>query len=337
MVLNVSRTGLGNGLTGQVALVTGGSQGIGRAIAEMLAQAGADIVLNHLGAAPRFLDQVSRSITDAGREILIAEADVARKDEVATMIRGAVGQFGRIDILVNNAGIAPECGLSETSEEIWDRVLAVNLKGQFLVCQAVVPHMLAAGYGRIINIASEQGLIGAAEMSAYCASKAGVFGLTKALARELAPAGILVNCVAPGPVDTALLADRDRTPELLSRIPLGRIGQPDEIAFAVLFLASPRTSWYLRVRCAFRWVACWASKLRSPASMAAPKPRRNGAGCAAASASSRMTSSAIPSRSSAWAETSMLLQYRRHGCSSGISAPRRLPGRVRTASCSRRR
>jgi len=159
------------------------------------------------------------------------------------MVRRAVGQFGRIDILVNNAGIAPECGLSEMSEEIWDRVLAVNLKGQFLVCQAVVPHMLAAGYGRIINIASEQGLIGAAEMSAYCASKAGVFGLTKALARELAPAGILVNCVAPGPVDTALLADRDRTPELLSRIPLGRIGQPDEIAFAVLFLASPRTSW----------------------------------------------------------------------------------------------
>ena len=103
--------------------------------------------------------------------------------------------------------------------------------------------MRAAGYGRIINIASEQGLIGAADMSAYCASKAGVFGLTKALARELAPAGILVNCVAPGPVDTALLADRDRTPELLSRIPVGRIGQPDEIAFAVLFVASPETSW----------------------------------------------------------------------------------------------
>lgn len=243
MAPQVSRTGLGQGLVGQVALVTGGSQGIGWAIAETLARAGADIVLNHLGASPSVLDRVSRSITDAGRDILIAEADVARQDEVATMVRRAVGQFGRIDILVNNAGIAPEFPLSETSEEVWDRVLAVNLKGQFLVCQAVVPHMRAAGYGRIINIASEQGLIGAAEMSAYCASKAGVFGLTKALARELAPAGILVNCVAPGPVDTALLADRDRAPELLSRIPLGRIGQPDEIAFAVLFLASPGTSW----------------------------------------------------------------------------------------------
>jgi 3-oxoacyl-[acyl-carrier protein] reductase len=243
MAPQASRTGLGQGLVGQVALVTGGSQGIGWAIAATLARAGADIVLNHLGAAPSVLDRVSRSITDAGRDLLIAEADVARQDEVAIMVRRAVDQFGRIDILVNNAGIAPESPLAETSEEVWDRVLAVNLKGQFLVCQAVVPHMRAAGYGRIINIASEQGLIGAADMSAYCASKAGVFGLTKALARELAPAGILVNCVAPGPVDTALLADRDRTPELLSRIPVGRIGQPDEIAFAVLFVASPETSW----------------------------------------------------------------------------------------------
>jgi 3-oxoacyl-[acyl-carrier protein] reductase len=243
MAPQVSRTGLGQGLAGQVALVTGGSQGIGWAIAETLAGAGADIVLNHLGAGPSVLGQVSRSVTDAGRDILIAEADVARQDEVAAMVRQAVDRFGRIDILVNNAGIAPEFPLPETSEEVWDRVLAVNLKGQFLVCQAVVPHMRATGYGRIINIASEQGLIGAAEMSAYCASKAGVFGLTKALARELAPAGILVNCVAPGPVDTAMLADRDRKPELLRTIPLGRIGQPDEIAFAVLFLASPGTSW----------------------------------------------------------------------------------------------
>ena len=103
--------------------------------------------------------------------------------------------------------------------------------------------MRAAGYGRIINIGSEQGIIGAAGLTAYCAAKAGVFGFTKALARELAPTGILVNCVAPGPVDTGLLAERDRAPELTGRIPLGRIGQPEEIAFAVLFLASPQTSW----------------------------------------------------------------------------------------------
>jgi NAD(P)-dependent dehydrogenase (short-subunit alcohol dehydrogenase family) len=171
------------------------------------------------------------------------EADVARRAEVAAMVERAIGEYGRIDIVVNNAGISPECALHETTDEVWDRVHAVNLKGQFLVCQAAVPFMRSAGYGRIINIASEQGLIGAADMSAYCASKAGIFGLTKALARELAPAGILVNCIAPGPVDTAMLADRDRTPELASRIPLGRIGRPEEIAFAVLFLASPQSSW----------------------------------------------------------------------------------------------
>ena len=231
------------GLHGQVALVTGGSQGIGRAIAEMLAGAGADLILNHYGATADVIEQLSRSVNELGRRILVVEADVACRGEVAAMVERAIDKFGRIDILVNNAGIAPECPLQKMTEDIWDRVLAVNLKGQFLVCQAVVPHMRDAGYGRIINIASEQGLIGAVDMSAYCASKAGVFGLTKALARELAPAGILVNCIAPGPVDTAMLAARDRTSELMSRIPLGRIGHPDEIAFAVLFMASPRTSW----------------------------------------------------------------------------------------------
>jgi 3-oxoacyl-[acyl-carrier protein] reductase len=237
------RTDLQAGLHGQVALVTGGSQGIGRAIAEILADAGADIVLNHFGTTTEMVEQVSRSVRDAGRRVVAVEADVARRGEVAAMVMRAVEEFGRIDIVVNNAGISPECPLHEMTDDFWDRVLAVNLKGQFLVCQAVVPLMRAAGYGRIVNIASEQGMIGAVDMSAYCASKAGIFGLTKALARELASAGILVNCVAPGPVDTAMLADRDRTPELVSRIPLGRIGSPKEIAFAVLFLASPQTSW----------------------------------------------------------------------------------------------
>ena len=236
-------TGLRMSLDGQVAVITGGSQGIGRAIAEMLASAGADIVLNHFDASAEEVEQVSRHIREVGRDVVAIEADVASRAEVEAMVGRAFDEFGRIDILVNNAGISPECPLHEMTDDIWDRVLAVNLRGQFLVCQAVVPVMSSAGYGRIINIASEQGLIGAADMSAYCASKAGVFGLTKALARELAPAGILVNCVAPGPVDTAMLADPDRTPELTSRIPLGRIGRPEEIAFAVLFLASPQSSW----------------------------------------------------------------------------------------------
>src|SRR5215472_18332821 len=221
-VIEPSRPGMPTGLLRQVALVTGASQGIGRA---------GDV------------DELSRSIRQVRRRAIAIEADVSSRTEVARMVELAVGEFGRLDILVNNAGISPEHPIESTTEEVWDRVLAVNLKAQFLLCQAVVPHMRAQGYGRIINIASEQGLVGAVGMSAYCASKAGVFGHTKALARELADDGILVNCIAPGPVDTTLLADRDRTPELASRIPLGRIGRPDEIAFAVLFLASPQTSW----------------------------------------------------------------------------------------------
>jgi 3-oxoacyl-[acyl-carrier protein] reductase len=233
----------GCGLHGQVASVTGGSQGIGRAIAGTLAHAGVNIVLNHLGAAAGTIAEVSQSIHAAGRRVLAAEADGSRGADVSTMVEGAIAEFGRIDILVNNARIAPECPVQDMTEEILDRVLAVNIEGQFLVSQAVAGHMRAAGYGRIVNIASEQGFIGAAGLTAYCAAKAGVFGLTKALARELAPAGILVNCVAPGPVDNALLDDRDRTPDLVARIPLGQIGHPREIAFAVLFLASPETSW----------------------------------------------------------------------------------------------
>lgn len=242
-VIEPKRPGLLTSLRGQIAMVTGASQGIGRATALMLAQAGADIVVNHFDAPAEDVEELSRLISQVGRRSIAIDADVSSRTEVARMVELAIGEFGRFDILVNNAGISPERPIESTTEDIWDRVLAVNLKGQFLLCQAVVPHMRARGYGRIINIASEQGLIGAVGMSAYCASKAGVFGLTKALARELAPDGILVNCIAPGPVDTALLNPLDRTPELMAQIPLRRIGRPDEIAFAVLFLASPQTSW----------------------------------------------------------------------------------------------
>jgi len=236
-------TGSGAVLTGQVALVTGASQGIGAAVADLLAEAGADIVLNHAPGEAEAAGRMAAGIRGRGRQCLVVEADVAGRGAVTDMVGRAVRAFGRIDVAVNNAGISPEASLGDTSDELWDRVHAVNLKGQFLVCQAVAGPMAAAGYGRIVNIASEQGLIGAPRMAAYCASKAGVFGLTKALARELAPAGILVNCVAPGPVDTAMLAEADRLPEMARRIPLGRIGTPAEIAFAVLFLASPGSSW----------------------------------------------------------------------------------------------
>src|SRR5262249_37577716 len=137
-------------LHGQVALVTGASQGIGLAIAEMLAAAGADIALNHFGATAEIVGQASRAVRQSGRRGLPAvKCDVASRAEAAAMVKRAVEEFGRIDVLVNNAGIAPECPLQDLTDEIWDRVLSVNLKAQFLVCQAVVPHMRAAGYGRI--------------------------------------------------------------------------------------------------------------------------------------------------------------------------------------------
>jgi len=129
-------------------------------------------VLNHYGARAEMIEEVSRSVREAGQRILAVEADVARRAEVAAMVEHAVDEFGRIDILVNNAGIAPECPLQKMTDDIWDRVLAVNLKGQFLVCQAVVPHLRAAGYGRIVNIASEQGIIGAVDISGgHCRSQ----------------------------------------------------------------------------------------------------------------------------------------------------------------------
>ena len=159
------------------------------------------------------------------------------------MVREAQAEFGRIDVLVNNAGIERAATLENITEDDWDVTLAVNLKGQFLVSQAVAAGMRERRAGKIVNVASELALVGRAGLAAYCASKAGIVGLTKALARELAPHGVLVNCVAPGPTDTDLLPASERTSDLLARIPLGRIGAPTEIAEAIWFLVSPANTW----------------------------------------------------------------------------------------------
>jgi 3-oxoacyl-[acyl-carrier protein] reductase len=242
-------------LEGQVALVTGASLGIGRATAVRLASEGADIVLNYYGAVDRTRKKgraIEESVDEVKRQgvrALLWEADVSDKHAVTDMVRSAESEFGKIDVLINNAGVGlvgaggVRASLVDIPEEVWDRTIAVNLKGQFLVAQATAKGMIERRSGKIVNVASELALIGSQNLTPYVASKAGVIGLTKAMARDLAPFGILVNCVAPGPTNTDMLGPEERTEEYVKGIPLARIGDPKDIAAAIYFLVSPDTNW----------------------------------------------------------------------------------------------
>jgi len=230
-------------------LITGASRGIGRAVAERLGAEGASLVLNYYSPADsehnkaKAIEEVVASVRRNGSRTLAYEVDVSSRLAVQAMVAEVEKRFGRIDILVNNAGIGGASEIGLMPEELWDRIIDVNLKGQFLVAQAVVPGMISRRSGKIVNIASELALVGEARLTAYCATKAGIIGFTKALARELAPHGILVNCVAPGPTDTDMLRPEERTEAMIRGIPLGRLGLPREIAAAVYFMVSPDTTW----------------------------------------------------------------------------------------------
>lgn len=232
-------------LTGRVALVTGAATGIGRATALALAQAGAAVALNHRRQSAE-VEQLVEELQTLGVRAAAFDTDVTRAAEVAGMIGAVEDALGPIDVLVNNAGIILEKPLIETSEDEWDRLLTVDLKSVFLVTRAVLPGMQARGGGAIVNIASDLGILGRANFTAYCAAKAGVIGLTRALARELAP-HIRVNAVAPGAVNTSMVS-----PELMSAaslaqelaVPQGRIAAPAEIAASVVFLASDLARFY---------------------------------------------------------------------------------------------
>ncbi|RMG53398.1 MAG: 3-oxoacyl-[acyl-carrier-protein] reductase [Acidobacteria bacterium] len=225
-------------VTERVAVVTGASRGIGRDTALALARAGADLVL--LARSEDRLRAVAEEIERLGRRALPLRADVTVAEQVTAAVTEAKRQYGRIDILVNNAGITRDGLLLRMKREDWDAVIETNLTSVYLCCQAVLPHMLRARYGRIINITSVLGQMGGAGSTNYAASKAGIIGFTKALAREVASRNITVNAIAPGFIETAMTEalDEKRRQELIASIPLGRVGEGRDVAAGVVFLAS---------------------------------------------------------------------------------------------------
>jgi len=227
-------------LTGKSALVTGGARGIGRATCLMLARAGASVAVNYRVESPS-ANLLVEEIESAGGDAFSLSADISKRPEAEMMVDETVSRFGSIDILVNNAGIWRSSPIEEMSDGEWDEMIAVNLTGTFNCVRAAVPAMKEARSGRIVNIASTAGQRGESFSSHYAATKGGVISLTKSLAVELAPFGILVNCVAPGWVVTDMTRDDllgARRDAILQTIPLARAGTPDEIAGAVLYLAS---------------------------------------------------------------------------------------------------
>lgn len=227
----------GKGLEGRVAIVTGGSRGIGRAVAASLAEDGASVVVS--GRDPVRVEVEAKELEALGALVLAVQADVARREDVDRLVDRARERFGRIDILVNNAGITRDALLVRMKDDDWDAVLDVNLRGAFLMTRAVAKVMMRQKGGRIINIASTAGAMGNAGQANYSAAKAGLIGLTKAAARELAHWGILVNAVAPGLIDTDMTAGlpAEAREALLAQVPLKRIGVAREVAEVVRFLA----------------------------------------------------------------------------------------------------
>jgi NAD(P)-dependent dehydrogenase (short-subunit alcohol dehydrogenase family) len=228
---------------GKVALVTGGGSGIGEATAMRLAEEGAAVVVNDVNAAGA--ERVTKAIADRGGKARAAVTTITDKAAVESMVKEAVSAFGSVDVLINNAGINRDALLKKMSEEQWDQVLAVNLKGTFFCAQAAAAAMIAAARGgRIVNTASI-GVVGNVGQANYSASKAGVIGLTRTLALELARYGITVNCVAPGGTETQMLAgvpDEIRK-GFIEKIPLRRFARPEEIAAVHAFLASDEAAY----------------------------------------------------------------------------------------------
>jgi NAD(P)-dependent dehydrogenase (short-subunit alcohol dehydrogenase family) len=235
-------------VSGKTALVTGGAGGIGRATALLLAREGAAVSIVDLNEGAG--QEVVREISRAGGRAIFARADVACAGDCRRVVEGTVKEFGGVDVLFNNAGIIRRASAVEISEEDWDRVMAVNVKSIFFMCREIIPIMVAAKGGSIINTASGWGLAGGARAAAYCASKGAVVLMTKAMAIDHGRQNIRVNCICPGDTDTAMLRNEarqldeaeDRFLSESANRPLGRMGKPEEIARAALYLASDAAS-----------------------------------------------------------------------------------------------
>ncbi len=226
-------------LQGQVALVTGSGRGIGKAIALRFAREGADIAVVDLNG--EWAESTSEEIKALGRKVFIKTVDVSDYDQVQTVVQEAVAALGKLDILVNNAGIGKAQRFLEITKENWERHLHIHLFGTFYCAQAAGKEMAKQNYGRIVNIASVAGLMGPIDLAPYGTAKAGIIGLTRAAALDLADYGITVNAIAPGPIDTDLLRTwpEDALRERAQHLPIARLGKVEEIAHAALFLASP--------------------------------------------------------------------------------------------------
>lgn len=231
-------------LTNKVAVVTGASRGIGRAIALQLAKLGAKVVVNYSGSQEKAEAVVSEIVENGGAAIAV-QANVTNADDVTMLMKTAVETYGSLDILVNNAGITRDNLLMRMKEEDWDAVMNTNLKGVFLCTKAVSRQMMKQRAGRIVNIASIVGVVGNPGQANYVAAKAGVIGLTKTAAKELAVRNIYVNAVAPGFIDTEMTQElpEDVKTQMLSQIPLAKLGKPEDVAKVVAFLASDDASY----------------------------------------------------------------------------------------------
>ncbi len=231
-------------LAGRVALVTGGSRGIGRAIAQKLAAMGARVAINYRANAAA-AQAVAQEISAAGGSALLLPGDVGQAGVADDLVGRVLAEWGRLDILVNNAGVLRDTLLIRMSDTDWDTVLTTNLRGAFLCTRAALRPMLRQRWGRIVNISSVAGLVGNAGQANYAAAKAGLVGLTKATAREVASRNITVNAVAPGFIETDMTAGLpEKVKEsILAQIPVGRFGQPEEVAEVVAFLVSERAAY----------------------------------------------------------------------------------------------
>ena len=228
----------------KVALITGGTRGIGREIAKKFAKEGCNLVLNYVSDSTD-VEKIKSEFDEYGIDVLVLKADVSVFEDCENLVKEAIAKFGKIDILVNNAGITKDTLIAMMKEDAFDKVIDVNLKGTFNVTKNVVPYMMKKRSGNIINISSVVGIVGNAGQSNYAASKAGIIGFTKSLAKELAPRNIRVNAVAPGFIDTdmtSVLSDKVKE-NINLQIPLKRMGKAEEVANVVSFLANDESSY----------------------------------------------------------------------------------------------